>query len=152
MAETNTENQQETQVYEVAFHIDANLSDTEVKKTFDGVKEAITSNGGTPFAESAPERMDLAYTISHIAEGSRRDHVSAHFAWVAYEGAPENQEAIAEELKGNAAIIRYMVIKTTKEEALYAQDRAAEKMVASDKTDDTVSEDELDEALEETTA
>lgn len=152
MAETNTENQQETQVYEAAFHIDANLSDTEVKKTFDSVREAIASNGGTAFAESAPRRMDLAYTISHISEGSRRDHVSSHFAWVAYEGTTENQEAIDEALKSNAAIIRYLVLKTTKEEALYAQDRAAEKLVASEKTDDTVSEDELDEALEETTA
>lgn len=151
MADTNVDTGVETSVYEAAFHIDANLSETEVRKTFDGVKELITKAGGEIVAEAAPQRMDLAYTISHITEGSRRDHTSSHFAWVAYEGAKEKQEEIAEGLRANKSIIRYLVVTTTKEEALYAQDRAAEALVASTATDDTVSDEELTEALEETT-
>ncbi|XKT75369.1 MAG: 30S ribosomal protein S6 [Patescibacteria group bacterium UBA2103] len=153
MADTEAVQNDEISVYEAAFHIDANLSETEVKKTFDGVKEVVANAGGTLIAEALPERMNLAYTISSITEGVRRDHNSAHFAWVAYELSPEKAEAVQEELQSNKAIIRHLITTTTKEEALYAQDRAAEKMsVAKAPESEEVSDEELDEVLEETTA
>ena len=150
MADTDGQENNERSVYEVAFHIDANLSETEVRKTFDSVKEAITTLEGTVFAEALPVRMNLAYCISRIHEGSRRDHTSAHFAWVAYELAPELQEKVDEALKTDLGIIRYLITSTTKEAALYAQDKAAEKRVMPET--EAVSDKELDEVLEETTA
>lgn len=152
MADTEAVQNDEISVYEAAFHIDANLSETEVRKNFDAVKEAITAQGGTLIAEALPERMNLAYTISSITEGVRRDHNSAHFAWVAYELSPEKTEEVKEELQSNKAIIRHLITTTTKEEALYAQDRAAEKMTVANTDSEEVSDEELDEVLEETTA
>tara|TARA_B100000508_G_scaffold60333_2_gene47529 strand:+ start:74001 stop:74459 length:459 start_codon:yes stop_codon:yes gene_type:complete len=152
MADTEVLEKDEISVYEAAFHIDANLSETETKKAFDSVKEAIVAAGGTPFAEALPTRMNLAYTISQINEGVRRDHTSANFAWIAYELTPENQEKVDEVLRADKTIIRHLVTITTKEEATYAQDRAAEKLVVAKPETDEVSDAELDEVLEETTA
>ena len=150
MADTEVLEKDEISVYEAAFHIDANLSETETRKAFDDVKEAITKAGGTPFAEALPTRVDLAYTISQIHEGIRRNHTTANFAWVAYELEPVNQAEVDETLRTNRNIVRHLVILTTKEEAVYAQDRAAEKLVVANS--DEVSDKDLDEALEETTA
>lgn len=153
MADTEVLEKDEISVYEAAFHIDANLSETETRKAFESVKEAIVKAGGTPFAEALPARVDLAYTISQISEGIRRNHTNAHFAWIAYELEPAKQGEVDEALRGNTNIIRHLVILTTKEEALYAQDRAAEKLVVSTPENaDEVSDKELDEVLEETTA
>lgn len=153
MADTEVQEKDEISVYEAAFHIDANLSETETRKAFDSVKEAIIKAGGAPFAEALPTRVDLAYTISQITEGVRRDHNTAHFAWVAYELDPSNQLEVDEALRANKNIVRHLVILTTKEEAVYAQDRAAEKLVVSaPKNTDGVSDKDLDEVLEETTA
>lgn len=152
MADTELVEKDEISVYEAAFHIDANLSETEVRKTLDKTREAITEAGGTLVAEAAPVRMDLAYTISHIAEGVRRDHVASYFAWIAYELTPEKQGEVDEALRTNKNIIRHLVIKTTKEQAVYAQDRAAEKMsMAKEGSEGQVSDEKLDEALEEST-
>jgi len=150
MADTEVLGNDEISVYEVAFHIDANLSDTETRKAFDSVKEAIVAAGGTPFAEAVPTRATLAYTISQIHEGVRRDHNASHFAWVAYELEPSKQGEVDEALRGDKAIIRHLVLVTTKEEALYAQDRAAEKLVVEKPESEEVSDKELDEALETT--
>lgn len=150
MADTEVLEKDEISVYEVAFHIDANLSDTETRKAFDGVKESIIKAGGTPFAEALPVRVNLAYIISQISEGIRKDHTNSHFAWIAYELEPGAQGEVEEALKTNKTIIRYLVTITTKEEALYAQDRAAEKLVVAKPEADEVSDEELDEALEST--
>jgi len=152
MADTEVLEKDEISVYEAAFHIDANLSETETKKAFDNVKEAVVAAGGTPFAEALPTRMNLAYTISQIHEGVRRDHTSSHFAWIAYELTPENQSQVDEVLRGDKTIIRHLVTITTKEVAMYAQDRAAEKLIVAKPEGDAVSEQELDEVLEKTTA
>lgn len=152
MADTEVQEKDEISVYEVAFHIDANLSETETRKAFDSVKETVTAVGGTVFAEALPVRMNLAYTISQISEGVRRDHTSSNFAWIAYELPAEKQREVDEALRTNKTIVRHLVTITTKEEAVYAQDRAAEKLVVAKPESDSVSEEELDEALESTTA
>ncbi|MBL1434081.1 30S ribosomal protein S6 [Candidatus Wolfebacteria bacterium] len=152
MADTEVQEKDEISVYEVAFHIDANLSETETQKTFNSVKEAIVAAGGTPFAEALPVRMNLAYTISQINEGVRRDHTSSHFAWVAYELAPEKQSEIDEVLREDKTIVRHLVTITTKEEAEYVQNRAAEKLIVAKPEGEGLSDKELDEAIEKTTA
>lgn len=110
----------ETQVYEVAFHIDPNLSETEVKATYEKVKKLV----GGVIAEGSPKKTDLAYTISRREEDGRNDFDSAFFAWVAYEGSPEGQEAIDETLRATKEIVRYLVVKTTREAVEHAEQQA----------------------------
>ncbi len=121
MAETALENAKDPQVYEVAFHIDPNLSDTEVAAVYARVR-ALLSQGGEVIAEGEPKRMTLAYTISRIEAGRRYDFSHSFFAWVASILPPESVESIDKALALDKGVIRYLVVKTTAEAAKHAEE------------------------------
>jgi len=139
-------------VYELGFHIDPELPSEEVKKTYQAVKESIEAVGAI-VAEGEPEQVQLAYTISRQDTGGRRDFDTAYFAWIAYEAdAAKHEEAIAA-LKGDKRIVRFIDILTTKDSARHAAEVKALSMKAPapEAEEGTVSETELDAALEEIT-
>jgi ribosomal protein S6 len=119
--------QGDTKVYEVGFHIDPNLSETDVKKTYEDVK-ALLGKKGSLVAEGVSRRVQLSYTISRMEEQGRQDFDSAYFAWVAYEGSGEDQPFIEEALREDKRIIRFILVKTTREAVKYAEERALMKL------------------------
>ncbi len=134
----------EVRVYEIAFHLDPELSESEAKRAY----EAIRDVAGTVVAEGAPEKVQLAYTISRSETAGRRDFDSAHFCWVAYEGNAAVHEAVQEAVKAENRIIRSLDIRTEKEVALHAAEmrELREKVPASG--EEEVSDAELNAALE----
>ena len=109
----------ETRTYELGFHIDPELPQEEVKKTYQGIRESIAKNGEV-VAEGEPERIPLAYTISRMETTGRRDFQSAYFAWVAYDATGEGHEAVLEMARGESRIVRFIDLKTTHEAAKHA--------------------------------
>lgn len=109
----------EPRVYELGFHLDQELPSEEVKKTHQAMRELIAGKG-TLVAEGAPEKIQLAYTISRKEVAGRRDFDSAYFAWIAYEAsAPKHAEIIAA-AAANARIIRFIDLITDKETVRHA--------------------------------
>ena len=82
-------------IYELAFHLDPELSESEAKKAYGGYKDLISENG-TVVAEGEPEKIQLAYTISRNENAGRRDFTSAYFCWIAYEAMGAGHEAVAD--------------------------------------------------------
>ncbi|MDB5237528.1 MAG: hypothetical protein JWL88_630 [Parcubacteria group bacterium] len=144
----------ETRVYELGFHLDPELPETEVKKAYQAMRDLIAGKG-TIIAEGEPTKIPLAYTISRTETGvGRRDFDSAFFCWIAYEmDGPGHQEvntAASEEKR----IVRFIDLRTTKEEAKHSEEMqevyaqmAAGELVQEEEA--TVSETELDAALKE---
>src|SRR3954469_13860977 len=111
-------------VYELGFHIDPELPQEEVKKTFQAVKASIEEVGSI-VAEGEPRQVQLAYTISRQEPAGRRDFDTAYFAWIAYEtDASKHQDAIAT-LKNDKRIVRFLDILTDKEIARHAAEMEA---------------------------
>lgn len=142
----------ELRVYELGFHIDADLPAEEAKKTYQGIRSAI-AGAGTVVAEGEPQKIPLAYTISRTEPSGRRDFDSSFFAWIAYETNGAGHEAIVEAAKEESRIFRFIDIRTTKEEAQHSAEmhelmaKAGEPEGESD-----VSDTELDAALKEVAA
>lgn len=156
MAEENTgldNEMKDLEVYEVAFHIDPHLSETNVRKTYDAVRQQIEQTATALIAESEPKRMSLAYTITHTQDGHKKNYNNAFFAWITYEGHPEQQAEITELLQENESIIRHLCVKTTKEAALFAQEREHEQKAVKQntETEQEVSEEDLDNVVESVT-
>ncbi len=133
----------EVRVYEIAFHLDPELSESEAKRAYEAVREAA----GTVVAEGTPEKVQLAYTISRSETAGRRDFDSAYFCWVAYEGDASVHEAVQAAVKAENRVIRSLDIRTEKEVALHAaeQRELREKVPAPA---EEVSDAELTAALE----
>lgn len=141
----------EPRVYELGFHLDPELPVEEVKKVYKALHDLLAEKG-TIVAEVAPEKIQLAYTISRQDVAGRRDFSSAYFGWAVYETtAPQHTEVITV-AGANKSIIRFIDLVTTKDEARHALEmhelsvKTPESESSSD--DDEISSTELDAALE----
>lgn len=142
----------ESRIYELGFHIDPELPQEEVKKTYQGIREVIAANG-TIVAEGEPTKVPLAYTISRSDQAGRRDFTSAFFCWIAYETMGEGHDAAIEAVKTEKRVIRFLDLRTTKEAAKHSEEMAeiyAKMPDASEGApEEDVSDTELDAALKE---
>ena len=143
----------ETRVYELGFHLDAELPQEEVKKVYQGIRDRISAVG-TVVAEGEPTKVPLAYTISRQETTGRRDFDSAFFCWISYETDGPGHEDIAQLARSESSIIRFLDIRTTKEAAKHAAEMhelfAKEALEQGNNQDDDEStEAELDAALKE---
>ena len=138
----------ESRVYELGFHIDPELPQEEVKKTYQSLREKAS----TLVAEGEPQKIPLAYTISQkVQGGGRRDFDTAYFAWFAYEADSVEHEAIVEAAKAEARLIRFIDLRTDTETAKHAAEmhEIYAKMGEVQQTEGEVSDTELDAALKE---
>jgi hypothetical protein len=61
---------------------------------------------------------------------ARHRYDTAHFGWVKFEASPESTEEIKKALDGNEKVLRYLLIKTARENTLYGA-----KILAEEKKD-----------------
>ena len=127
--------------YECAFHILPTIADEEVPGVVEGLKALVTRSGGTITDEEISERYDLSYEITRQIEGANKRFNAAHFGWIRFTLAPAAVPALTEELKARPEILRYIVIRLTREEAQkpfsifetrQAHDRAKDALDAED--------------------
>lgn len=144
----------EQRVYELGFHLDPELPDTEVKKTYQALRDLISSKG-TVIAEGEPTKIPLAYTISRTETGhGRRDFDSSFFCWIAYETTGAGHQEVVTAAGEEKRIFRFLDLRTTKDEAKHSEEmQAIYAQIASGETapeeEVAVSETELDAALKE---
>lgn len=136
-------------VYEIAFHVIPTTGEDEIGARAADVRAAIEDAGGSIIAEGFPTLMTLAYTIA--AKGGKFDR--AYFGWAKFEAAPGAIAAIKEFADTNASILRYLIIKTTRDSGADAKKPLIQ--LAPEGAFDTdeeakavVSEEELDKSLE----
>lgn len=106
-------------VYELGSHIISSLSEEEVDKVYAGLKDLITNAGGSIVAEEAPQLMDLAYVMVKHAHGKNIRHATAHFSWIKFEIDPSQVPAIHEAVSTNEHVLRFIIVKTVKENTLH---------------------------------
>jgi ribosomal protein S6 len=140
------ETSSEPRVYELGFHLDPELSESEAKKAYGALKGVIEEHG-TVLAEGEPEKVHLAYTISRSENSGRRDFDVAYFCWIAYEANGKGHEAVAEAARAEKRIIRFLDIRTTREEVKHSAEMRELREKAPEGRAD-VSEAELDAAIE----
>jgi ribosomal protein S6 len=142
----------EARVYELGFHIDAELSHEDVKKAYQSLKDLIAKNNGTLIAEGEPEKIQLAYTISRMATTGRRDFSTSYFGWIVYEIDGANHAAVIEAVNADLRIIRSLDLRTTKEAAKHSAEMHEfyrKAPPAPEAVEEDAAEVELDAALKE---
>lgn len=144
----------ENRVYELGFHLDAELPQEEVKKQYQEIRDKVAS-AGTIIAEGEPTKIPLAYTISRQETTGRRDFTSAFFCWIAYETDGAGHEQVAEHARSVSSIVRFLDIRTSKDAAKHSAEmhelfaHQAEEQQQPGPEDEVAAEAELDAALKE---
>lgn len=142
----------EMRVYELGFHLDPELPIEEVKKAYQAIKSVITEKGAL-VAESEPEKIQLAYTISRQEVAGRRDFDSAYFSWIVYETSAENHAEVLHAASADKRIIRFIDLSTTKDAARHSvelRELSMKTLVQAEDVEGALGA-ELDVALESAT-
>ena len=91
-------------IYELAFHLNPDLEETQIQQLAQNIESYIISVGGAVPFKKEPERVRLSYPIKHKRQ--------AYFGYVHFTlDSPEKLVNIDEELKSRSDIWRYMTIK-----------------------------------------
>lgn len=140
----------ERRVYELGFHLDPELSETDAKKAYQALRE-LAAEKGEIVAEGTPQKIQLAYTVSRTEQSVRRDFDASWFSWFAYEVDGEGHEAVVAAAKAEAHIFRFIDLRTDKEAAQHSAEMHEIMLKAAEKrdTEEEVSDTELDAALKE---
>jgi ribosomal protein S6 len=150
----------EVAVYEAAFHLVSSLTEDEVAKVVERIREELSQAKAETIAEGFPQKMTLAYTIERPVSGGRRErHSASYFGWIKFEAAPEAAEALHATLRSMREVLRYLLITTIREDisaiprrALFSSDRLEGKTIQKPTTTPEkkgeVSEEELNKSIE----
>jgi len=117
MTEINNNEPVEIQVYELGYHILPTVVADDLEGEVAKLRTAIEKRGGSFISEGTPEMMNLEYPMFINNGGKNTRYERAYFGWIKFE-MPVDEAVLLrdEDLKMNKEVLRFILIKTTREE------------------------------------
>lgn len=161
----NHQEHTEPRVYELGYHLVPTLSSEQIPEASGAVRGMIEQISKDIIAEELPVFIDLAYQIVKTVDHKNKRFNEAYFGWIKFEALPAGIAELEESLKKNDNVLRYLVVKTIRENTFLAKKFASTKVketvdaVATEIPVEVAGEglkapvaDELDKAIEELVA
>ncbi len=105
-------------VYELAYLFVPTLEGEKVDEKFQSLKSYLVTKGAELVAEDTPRLLELQYEMSRTITNKKTWFDEAHFGWVKFEAEPALVKEIHDDLARDEQIIRFMIIKTVKENTI----------------------------------
>lgn len=111
---------EKSNVYEAGYHLLPALSDENISEEVRSLKAMLDGVQAVIVSEGYPESLDLEYTISKKVQGKRMDANQAFFGWIKFEAPTTAIKAIDSYLSSRENILRFIIVKTIKENTMLA--------------------------------
>jgi ribosomal protein S6 len=156
-AEDVEQNNEDKRVYELGFLIDSAIGDEKIGEKFSSLKKIIEKNEGAFISEELPKIKKLEYTIFKSFHGKKERYDDAYFSWIKFEAIPASVDKIYEEFKKEDSVIRFIMVKTVKEDTVSipvnkrfsVSSNGKEKPIVRKEKSSGVSEAELDKTIDD---
>ncbi len=139
-----------SRVYEVSYLLMPTISEEQVPANVSDIKNFLTSSGASIVSFEDPILIDLAYPMTKVVQTYRHTVEQGYFGWIKFEISGDSMNSINKFFDNNSLVLRYLIIKTVKENTLVngkmklkSEDKL--KRVDSDEILDDVSFDESTE-------
>lgn len=153
----------EPRIYELGYHLVPTLAVEQIPAASGAVRGMIEQISKDIIAEELPVFIDLAYTIVKTVEHKNKRFDQAYFGWIKFEANPEGIAKLEEGLKKDDNVLRYLVVKTIKENTFIAKKfvgaKVKEEEVVTEAEGEVVaesaaapSEEAIDKAIDELVA
>ncbi len=158
------ENKEDAQrVYEVGYLLLPSIPEERLSESVDAVKKMIADASGTIISQGDPQFRNLSYEMVKTIGTRNEKFRTAYFGWIKFETDAENIIPLQEKLRMTDAILRFLLIKTVREDTLSSFARAEEIEAESPDEDGSVSDidtdtdatapdEELDKSIDELVA
>jgi len=108
-------------IYEIGYHIISSIAEENVPAEVEKIKVLLKGEKAEVIAEEAPKLRPLAYAIKKAFGGTYKTFDKAYFGWVKFAlGESGDVTKVGSALKNNENILRYIVIKTIRENTMYS--------------------------------
>lgn len=105
-------------VYEVGYHMVPTIAEENLGGEVTSFKDFFTANGATFISDEYPKMMELAYEMSRSINNKKQKFLYGYFGWIKFECTTEQGKVIKEALDKNEKLIRYLMIKTVRENTM----------------------------------
>ncbi len=153
----------ELRVYEVSYLLLPFITEEDAPKEAGRVKEHVSLSGGAVFSEEEePKLIKLAYPMSKIIANKNTNFENAYFGCMKFEGEPESIAKIKKALENNENVLRFLILKTTKDSVVARKPftfavkplkpvtaAAKEEASAEVEVPQEINEEELDKTIED---
>ncbi len=117
----NMEDGADSRVYEVGYLLVPTISEENVPGMYGNLKDLVSSYGGTIIADDMPRMTQLAYTMLKVVSNVRSKFNTAYFGWIKFTMDPEKVLELKKKLDLSPDIIRFLILKTVKENTIAAK-------------------------------
>ncbi len=150
------------QVYELGYHIVSTVAEENVPKEVETLKAIVLKDGGSQLSLGEPKLINLAYSMTKSVADVKKKFNTAYFGWIKFETKSELMPMIKKAVDANPNVLRYILIKTVRENTLYTpklnvravnkeEKSKVKKSIKTDETKATSVEDieDIDKSIEE---
>jgi len=143
-------------VYEVGYLLVSTVPEEGVGEEVTRLKDTLSENGASFISEEFPKLIDLAYEMTRSIENKKQKFNNGYLGWIKFEVNSSQAKTIKEILDKDEKLIRFILIKTVKENTMSVkrsygkQDGSRRKMVTKTTKDEPVVIDEetIDKEIE----
>lgn len=137
-------------IYEVSYLILPSLATEQVPAKASSIMEMIVKAGGDVISSESPTLIDLAYPMVKVVQTKHQKCHSGYFGWVKFEMTKGEVGEIKKNLDSDDNILRYLIVKTVRENTLL-NGKMMLKSEKEEKKIDVVAEEVIEEVLPEST-
>ena len=107
-----------TQVYEFSYILMPTIPESELSKKITALKALFEKSKSTFISEAYPEFINLAYTMIKVINNKHERVNNAYFGWFKFEAPTNVLDDVKMTLDRDDDLVRYLLIKTVKENTL----------------------------------
>ncbi len=108
-------------VYEVGYLLVPSVSEEEVPAIYGNLKELISSFEGVMISDEMPVMINLAYTMQKTVQNIRSKYNTGYFGWMKFYMDAAGIISLKKKLDLDPKLIRFIVLKTVKENTIAAK-------------------------------
>ena len=108
-------------IYEVGYHVISSVAEENIPAEVAKIKEYLAKEKAVIISEEDPKLRPLAYSIKKATGGIYKTYDKAYFSFIKFALGEEGEiTKIDEKMKSNENILRYIIVKTVKENTMYS--------------------------------
>lgn len=107
-----------TQVYELGYLLVPTIPDEGIGAAYTAVKDLVASHEGQFISDDMPRMINLAYPMLKVVANVRNKFNSAYFGWIKFEMDTAKILELKKKLDFDPNIIRFLIIKTVRENTI----------------------------------
>ena len=137
-------------IYEVGYLMLPSIAEENLGEEVTVFKDIFTANGATFIADEYPKLIELAYEMSRSILNKKQKFSYGYFGWVKFECGTDKAKIIKDILDKNEKLIRYLMIKTVRENTMSVKRSYSKHDSAKRRTSSSVKTKEVESINEET--